>query len=88
MTADATRGLDIPNVLRLMGSSGPNSQGFINCPNPSHPDRNPSAHITPDKRGYKCFACGAQGGVLDIIVNLGFAADRKEAASWLEQSAQ
>jgi hypothetical protein len=88
MTTDATRGLDIPSVLRLMGSSGPDSQGFINCPSPSHPDRNPSAHVTPDKRGWKCFACGAQGGVLDTIVCLGFAENRKEAAEWLEQVAQ
>jgi hypothetical protein len=85
---DATRGMDIPDVLRLMGGSGADTQGFIHCPSPSHPDRNPSCHITPDRRGYKCFACGAQGGVLDIIVNLGFAADRKEAASWLEQVSQ
>lgn len=82
---DATRGLTIPAVLRLLGAIGPDYQGFITCPSPDHPDRHPSTHITPDQRGWKCFACNAQGGVLDIIVCYGFAEDRKAAAEWLEE---
>lgn len=82
---DATRGLTIPAVLRLLGAIGPDYQGFITCPSPDHPDRHPSTHITPDQRGWKCFACNAQGGVLDIIVCYGFAEDRKAAAAWLEE---
>jgi hypothetical protein len=84
---DATRGLTVPLVLRLLGAQSPDNQGFIHCPNPSHPDKNPSCHITPDQRGWACFACGAKGGVLDLITCFGFAADRKEAAEWLEQIA-
>jgi CHC2-type zinc finger protein len=84
---DGTRGLTVPLVLRLLGAQSPDYQGFISCPSPEHPDRHPSCHVTKDQRGWACFACGAKGGVLDLIVNLGFAADRKEAASWLEQVA-
>ena len=85
---DATLGLTVPLVLRLLGAPSPDNDGWMTCPNPEHPDRHPSAHITKDQRGWKCFACGAAGGVLDTVVCFGFASDRKEAASWLEQVAQ
>ncbi|HEY2476929.1 MAG TPA: CHC2 zinc finger domain-containing protein [Candidatus Cybelea sp.] len=50
---------------------------------PSHDDRHPSAIIVGE-RGWRCFACGARGGVLDLCIALGFARDRASAARFLE----
>jgi CHC2 zinc finger len=80
---DVTRGLTIPAVLQLLGAPGPDSRGFISCPW-HRPDRHPSCHVVKDQRGLKCFACGATGGILDLIVAMNFAKDRASAAKWLE----
>jgi hypothetical protein len=39
----------------------------VSCPNPQHPDTNPSAWLNTDKDVWACGACGASGGdVYDI----------------------
>jgi len=35
---------------------------MISCPNPSHPDKNPSAWINLDKQVWACGGCGFEGG--------------------------
>ena len=42
---------------------------------PFHNDKNPSLHFHRGKNRYKCFACGASGDVVDLVMrynNLGF----------------
>jgi hypothetical protein len=82
----AIDGWSVPSVLQLLGAHPPDKRGWIRCPDPEHMDSNPSCHITPDKRGWRCFACGAHGGILDLIVSHGFAEDRASAAKWLEET--
>lgn len=36
---------------------------------PFHPDQNPSLHVSPTKKIYKCFSCGASGDVIGFIQN-------------------
>lgn len=38
----------------------------ISCPNPSHPDKNPSAWINLDKQTYYCAGCDEGGDIHDI----------------------
>ena len=56
---------------------------LVRCPAANHEDRNPSCSLNPDKRFWHCFACGAEGGVLDLIVASGSAIDRRNAVEWL-----
>lgn len=50
---------------------------------PRHSDANPSA-VVVGEGGWRCHACGAKGGVLDLVVALGLAQDRAAAARFLE----
>ena len=34
---------------------------------PFHPDKNPSMHVYPGKRGFFCFVCGTHGDVIDFV---------------------
>jgi len=72
----------IADVLRLAGQSTPNARGYFSCP--VHDDRHPSARVQASGRGWRCHACGAKGGVLDLVVALGRARDRAHAAQWIE----
>ncbi len=36
---------------------------------PFHPDQNPSMHVSPTKKIYKCFSCGAGGNVINFVQN-------------------
>lgn len=36
---------------------------------PFHPDQNPSLHVSPTKKIYKCFSCGAAGDAITFIQN-------------------
>lgn len=56
--------LDIANELLVLKKSGNNY--FANCPH--HSDTTPSLSITPDKNIWKCFSCGASGGVIELIM--------------------
>ena len=49
---------------------------------PFHNDKNPSLHFDLKKNRYKCFACGASGNVIDLVMrynNMEF----KEAINWI-----
>ncbi len=49
---------------------------------PFHNDKNPSLHFHRGKNRFKCFACGASGDVVDLVMkynNVGF----REAVEWL-----
>jgi hypothetical protein len=74
----------IADVLRLGGFEQPDRHGFLICP--LHAERSGSFHVLGDGTGYRCFGCGAKGGVLDLAVALGIAADRASAARWLEEA--
>lgn len=36
---------------------------------PFHPDQNPSLNVSPTKKIYKCFSCGASGDVIKFVEN-------------------
>ena len=72
----------VADVLRLAGLPAPTARGVMRCP--SHDDEHPSARVQPSGRGWRCHACGAHGGVLDLVVALGRAHDRRHAAKWIE----
>lgn len=76
----------VSDVLFRAGFEAPNQRGFLPCP--LHSERSPSFHIVGDGRGWRCFGCGRKGGVLDLCVALGIAADRASAARWLEEVTQ
>ena len=76
--------LRVTDVLRLAGLPEPNTRGWFACP--VHADRHPSAHIVPGGRGWRCFACGAHGGIVDLAVAVGIGHDRRSAARALEGS--
>ena len=49
---------------------------------PFHNDKHPSLHFDLKKNRYKCFACGASGNVIDLVMrynNVGF----MEAINWI-----
>ncbi|HEX4014103.1 MAG TPA: CHC2 zinc finger domain-containing protein [Candidatus Cybelea sp.] len=74
----------VADILRLAGFEEPNRSGFVSCP--LHAERNASFHIVGDGTGWRCFGCGARGGVLDLVVGLKITADRASAARWLEEN--
>ena len=43
------------------------SQGQLTLLCPFHNDTKPSLKITPEKKGFHCFGCGAKGNVLDFV---------------------
>ena len=70
------------DVLRLAEFEGPNRGGMIRCP--IHLERSASFHLLGG--GFRCFGCGAHGGVLELVIALGIAHDRGAAARWLEEA--
>ena len=72
----------VHDVLNSAGYEPPNRNGFVSCP--LHAERSASFHVVGDGSGWRCFGCGARGGVLDLVVALGVARDRAGAARWLE----
>lgn len=47
--------------------AGSRTEGIkVSCPNPTHPDRDPSAWLNTDKNVWTCGACDIGGDVLDI----------------------
>jgi len=59
--------------------------GLTNCANPAHEDKNPSMSVDLDGGVFNCFACGVQGGVLDLAVLRGRGRDLAEAAAMLAE---
>jgi hypothetical protein len=64
--------LDIVDAyVRWCGKSKPDPRGkresvMISCPNPSHPDKNPSAWMNLDKNTWFCGGCNIGGDIFDI----------------------
>lgn len=71
----------IRDVLRVSGQPEPNARGWFRCP--VHADERPSAHIVGD-RGWRCFACGAKGGIVALAVALDLGSDAATAMRALE----
>lgn len=78
--------LTVDAILRYAGLEPPNARGWFKCP--IHGDTNPSCHVVPNSkdRAWRCFACSARGGVIDLAVALGFGRDRATAAHMLEEA--
>lgn len=49
---------------------------------PFHDDHHPSLYFNVGKNCYRCFSCGAHGGVLDLVINH-LKLEFKEACRWL-----
>lgn len=73
----------ISDVLRLAGVTTlqRGERVWFQCP--AHDDTHPSAVIV-GRSGWKCFACGAKGGILSLAIALGLARTRADAARVLE----
>lgn len=74
------------DALRIAAISLPNAAGFTRCP--FHDDDKPSLHLVGPKgreSGYRCFGCGAAGGILDFLVEARIAPDHAHAAQLLEE---
>ncbi len=59
----------IPAVEYMVQIAGlePDRAGFVHCPNPAHPDRNPSCSVRgPRPELWCCQACGAAGSIYDL----------------------
>jgi hypothetical protein len=73
----------VASVLQRVGCEAPsNPKRLMRCP--LHEDDTPSFRVF--ERGYVCFGCGARGGIVDLILALGKASTRAEAARWLERT--
>lgn len=74
----------VRDVLRLAGVfvEQRGERTWFSCP-AHRPDRHPSAVIV-GKSGWTCHVCRAHGGIFDLVVALGLAADRPSAARFLE----
>ncbi len=75
--------LQVVDVFRAVKIPPPaDSSKLTRCPLPGHQDGTPSFRVFA--RGWCCFGCGRKGGVLDLVIALGRARDRRGAAAWLE----
>lgn len=57
--------LDTQFVFEYYGFN-PNNKGFICCP--FHAEKTPSMKVYSGNRGYHCFGCGENGGVIDFVM--------------------
>lgn len=55
---------------------------WASCPNPKHPDHNPSWSISEDTGRHHCFSCGFEGGPIKLIEKV-LGLDRFGAKAWL-----
>jgi len=79
--AGRARTADVLHAARL--STPSDLQKLMCCPLPGHNDSSPSFRLFD--RGWICFGCNKRGGVLDLVVALGHAGTRRDAARWLEE---
>jgi len=66
-------------VIRRWGHSA-----IVRCPVTGHEDNHPSCLMNEVADRWRCLACGARGGMLDVVIAAGHAVDRAGAARWLE----
>ena len=64
--------LDTADIVEVVGDfvslrrQGTSYRGLC----PFHADRNPSFSVSRAKGVYKCFSCGASGGIVSFLMNL------------------
>jgi DNA primase len=68
-------------ILTLAGHLAPAERKPMRCI--FHAEKRPSLSILD--RGYRCFSCGAHGGLLDLAIAVGFGYDHQSAAQELEE---
>lgn len=73
--------LSARDILRLAGHNAPGEKKLMHCL--FHADKHPSLSIL--ERGFKCHACGAKGGLIDLAIAVGFGYDYASAARDLER---
>lgn len=77
---------DLLEVITHFSSDKPKKSGnTYSCCCPFHNEKTPSFHIFPNTQTYKCFGCGAQGNVVDFLMNyehLGYVAAIEELAKF------
>lgn len=52
---------------------------------PFHNDHTPSCDVSLTKNAFVCRVCNAHGGVLDLVIEAGYATTRAGAAAWLRE---
>jgi DNA primase len=78
--------LELEGFFAAMGATKlrPTSRGFsMRCLHPTHNDSGPSFHYRSDIHKFRCYGCGFNGDVIDIVMavkNLKF----RRAISWLK----
>jgi 5S rRNA maturation endonuclease (ribonuclease M5) len=55
------------------------------CPSAIHNDSEPSCDLSPAKNSWICRSCEAKGGVVDLPIAAGLAANRVESFTWLKE---
>ena len=58
--------VDIVGRFVSLHKSGANFFGLC----PFHPDQNPSMSVSPKKKIFRCFSCGASGNVINFVQRL------------------
>jgi hypothetical protein len=65
--ADPYRRIPAVDYMVQIAGLEPDRAGFVHCPNPAHPDRNPSCSVRgPHPELWCCQACGAAGSIYDL----------------------
>lgn len=83
MTPSVIERLTIADVLASACAPFRRRGRFIMFTCPVHDDSHPSAF--GGEKGWRCFACGAKGGLLDLGIALGLGDDRAAVARRLER---
>jgi hypothetical protein len=81
-TTSIVERVSIADVLEAAGVPFRRRGHFVSFRCPSHGDKHPSAF--GGGRGWRCFACGAKGGLLALGVALGLGDDYATVAQRLE----
>ncbi len=81
-TSSITERVTARDVLSLAGFAEPNRNDMMRCP--VHAEKTASFHVL--ERGFRCFGCGAHGGLFALCIVLDIARDHSSAARWLEEN--
>ncbi len=72
--------IDMSNIFAKNGLEV-NRQGFIHCP--FHNEKTASLKAYKSGKRFKCFGCGAEGGMIDFVMRLNNV-DFKTAVKWID----
>lgn len=62
------KAMEAAEYFRAIVGTEPGRDGKVRCPNASHADEHPSAHLYRGAgRGWYCFSCGVGGGAVDLV---------------------